>query len=115
MPRQRARVDKNQQEIVKGLRGIGASVEILSAVGKGCPDIVVGFRDANYLLEIKTADGTLTPDQIVWHNAWNGHKAVVRTLQEAYAAIGAVEADWMPVEELPAPKPAKRKSRRKQP
>ena len=48
------RVDMNQPEIVADLRGIGATVQHLHMVGKGCPDILVGFRGNNWLFEIKT-------------------------------------------------------------
>lgn len=89
-----ARVDANQPEIVKALRSVGATVEHLHAVGKGCPDISVGWRGVNYFLEIK--DGAkppskreLTPAQKDWHAGWKGQVAVVCNVDEALAAIGA--------------------------
>ena len=39
-----ARVDANQPEIVKALRGVGATVQHLHKVGQGCPDLMVGWR-----------------------------------------------------------------------
>jgi len=38
-----ARTDANQSEIVAGLRAIGATVQPLHAVGKGCPDLMVAI------------------------------------------------------------------------
>lgn len=95
--RHNARVDRNQEEIVKALRKVGATVQSLAAVGRGVPDILVGFRRNTYLLEIKDyqkppSARELTPDQVDWHMAWiGGPCVVVTTIGEALAAIGAVE------------------------
>ena len=93
--RRAARIDDNQVEIVAALRQIGASVQALHSVGSGCPDLAAGYRGANYFLEVK--DGSkppsarsLTDDQKDWHRGWRGQVAVVRTVAEAFAAIGAV-------------------------
>ena len=74
------------------MRSCGYSVEVLSAVGKGCPDIIVGAHGMNYFLEIK--DGAkppsarkLTPEQIKWHSAWAGQIDVVCSLDEAIAVV----------------------------
>ena len=87
------KTDDNQQEIIDALRAIGASVQDLSKVGGGCPDILVGHWGKNYLLEIKNPDtkGKLSTNQIVWHKNWHGQVAVVRTVEEAFRAIGAIE------------------------
>ena len=66
------RVDANQKEIVNKLRAIGASIQDLSMVGKGCPDILVGFRCKNYLFEIKdgnkyASQRKLTDSEKEWH------------------------------------------------
>lgn len=42
--RRRAHTDRNQPAIVAALRGIGATVQPLHAVGQGCPDLLVGYR-----------------------------------------------------------------------
>lgn len=94
--RQAAAVDRNQAEIVKALRGVGATVQILSAVGKGCPDLLVGFRGRNSLIEVKDfakppSKRTLTPDQVEWHAGWKGQVAKVETVDAALAVIGAIE------------------------
>ena len=47
-----ARIDENQNEIVKGLRSFGATVLILSQI-KNAFDILVGFRGKLFIMEIK--------------------------------------------------------------
>lgn len=86
--RRAARVDRNQPEIVKTFRSLGATVQPLHTIGKGCPDIVVGYRGRNYLVEIK--DGTLPPskraltsDELMWHATWEGHVCIVDSEQAA--------------------------------
>jgi hypothetical protein len=81
------KIDVNQPEIVKALREAGASVQILSAVGKGVPDILVGYNEVNYLMEIKYEDNGLTPPQRVWHSQWMGRVWVVRTKEQAVRII----------------------------
>lgn len=75
--RRAARTDSNQQEIVRFLRGIGATVQPTHAVGDGFPDLVVGWRGATVLIEVK--DGSrcpsarrLTPDEERFHAEWRG-------------------------------------------
>lgn len=87
-----AKIDANQPEIVAALRKIGCTVQILSSVGKGCPDILVGYRGKNFLLEIK--DGAkpvsaqkLTSDQIEWHDLWNGQVNVVNCVDQAIKIV----------------------------
>lgn len=89
-----ARIDANQPEIIHGLRTIGATVQPLHSVGKGCPDILVGWRGKNFLIEIK--DGrkppsgrTMTADQIDWHGTWAGQVSVANSLDEALRVVGA--------------------------
>ncbi len=92
--RRAARTDVNQTKIVASLRGIGASVQDLSAVGKGCPDILVGLNKRNVLMEIKaplgpkggSAHRNLTEDQVLWHSRWGGQVVVVRNVDEAIQA-----------------------------
>lgn len=87
-----AKIDANQNEIVEALRKIGCSVQILSSVGKGCPDILVGRNGKNYLLEIKDGNKSksaqkLTPDQIDWHEKWNGSVFVVNSAEMAIEIV----------------------------
>jgi len=78
-------LDANHKAIRQGLEAIGATVD-----GK-CPlDLLVGFRGRTYLLEVKTAKGKLRASQQAFLGRWQGHAAVVRTLDEALQAIGAV-------------------------
>lgn len=94
--RRAAHVDRNQPQIVDALRKVGASVQHLHQVGKGCPDLLVGFRRQTFLLEVKP-DVTTTRDrnpnalEEMWHRIWRGLPvAVVHTPEEALVAIGAV-------------------------
>ena len=90
-----ARVDANQSEIVEALRQIGATVQTLHQVGRGCPDLLVGFRGVNILLEVK--DGSkppsarkLTPDEYSWHKDWRGQVAVVKSIEDAIDVLNEV-------------------------
>jgi Holliday junction resolvase len=86
------RTDTGQREIVQALRDIGASVEVLSGVGNGCPDLLVGWRRQNYLLEVKSEKGSLTQDQVRWWRLWGGDPPyLVRNVSDAYQAIGMKE------------------------
>ena len=83
-----ARVDANQTQIVSALRAAGATVQLLSAVGQGCPDLLVGYQGNNILMEIKDgkkapSDRKLTSDQIVWHSEWKGLVFLVTSVDEA--------------------------------
>ena len=87
-----ARVDANQPDIVQALRQIGATVQLLHTVGKGCPDLLVGYRGVNSLLEVK--DGAkvpsarkLTPDELRWHDEWRGEVFIVKNEYEAIEVI----------------------------
>lgn len=76
------------------MRGVGASVQSLAALGDGCPDLLVGYRGANYLLEVKDqakapSHRKLTDDQVRWHGAWVGTVVVVLSPWDALLAVGA--------------------------
>lgn len=94
--RRTAKVDANQESIVKALRTVGASVQSLAAIGNGVPDLLVGFRGQTWLMEIK--DGAkipsrqqLTDDQIKWHSNWQGGTlAVINSTDAALKLIGAI-------------------------
>ena len=82
------RIDGNQNAIVAALRKCGATVQILSTVGNGCPDILVGYRGRNLVMEIKDdsqpeSGQKLTPDEERWHDKWRGQKAIVHNVAEA--------------------------------
>jgi Holliday junction resolvase len=89
----RGKVDRNQAEIVKALRQVGASVLSLANMGRGCPDILVGFRDRNYLIEIK--DGSkppskreLTNAEAFWYMNWRGTREIAYSVADALRIIG---------------------------
>lgn len=96
--RRAARVDENQNSIVKALRAHGCDVLSLAAVGNGCPDLLVSrpYSPHHYfLLEVK--DGAkppsareLTPAQVKFHRDWKGPIHVVTSVEEALNAVGIV-------------------------
>lgn len=90
--RRAARVDANQSLLVELWRRLGATVQILSAVGNGCPDILLGYNGLNALVEIK--DGSKVPSkqklnklQVEFHEAWRGHVCVIHNEHEATQLI----------------------------
>jgi hypothetical protein len=90
------RVDQNQKAIVQALRQVGATVQILSMVGKGCPDLLCGYKGSLYLLELK--DGAkplsaqrLTPDEMKFHEEWAGLVWTVNSIEHALRVVGAIE------------------------
>jgi hypothetical protein len=93
--RRAANVDRNQGEIVKYLRGIGASVTSLATVGGGVPDLLVGFLKCNYLFEVK--DGRKPPSarrlsetQVKWHKEWAGQVFVVECVEDVKSYIDSI-------------------------
>ena len=85
------KIDNNQIEIVKALRSIGATVQSIASIGKGCPDLLVGYRYKNYLMEIKDGSNKLTKHEELWQSKWMGCCYNVRTAEEAYLIIGIKE------------------------
>lgn len=84
------KIDANQPEIVAALRKAGATVQVLSTVGKGVPDLLVGYKLHNILLELKVKGGQLTPQQKLWHGSWLGDVFVVYSPEEAVKTIKEV-------------------------
>ncbi len=73
----KARVDRNQREIVLALRKCGFNVVHLHGVGKGVPDLLVCDSIKYWLVEIKVATNKkggvkYTPAQIEFHKMWKG-------------------------------------------
>lgn len=69
------RVDANQPAIVAALRQAGCTVQVLSAVGKGCPDLLVSYHGLLFMCEVKDGGKSpskqrLTPDEADWHEKW---------------------------------------------
>lgn len=93
--RRAARIDKTHQEIVKALRGWGATVESLATVGGGTPDLLVGINKVTVLMEVKSGKqeigrkGQLNDLQQEWHSKWRGGSVVtVWCVEDALRAIG---------------------------
>ena len=85
--------DANEFEIVAALEARGAFVLAL-AIGGGVPDLLVWYRGVLYFLEVKTKTGRLNAKQIAWIAAFPGEVHVVRTILEAFDAVGiAVSVD----------------------
>ena len=82
------KIDNNQTEIVEALRSVGATVQSIASIGKGCPDLLVGYRYKNYLMEIKDGLNKLTKHEELWQSKWMGCCYNVRTVDEAYLIIG---------------------------
>lgn len=78
------RTDTNQAEIVKALRGMGATVLDLHTVGKGCPDLAVGSMGVTYLIEIKRGPKEkLTKDQEYFFRDWKGEITIIYSVEMA--------------------------------
>lgn len=91
-----ARTDANQTAIVEYFRQRGASVQILSSVGKGCPDLMIGYRSATVPVEVK--DGAkppsrqaLTADEALWMSSWAGSYRIVRSESDAEELLRDIE------------------------
>ena len=91
--RTHGKVDLNQAEIVKALRKVGATVQSLASVGRGCPDLLVGFHHRWTLLEVKGEKEKLTPMESDWHHRANGHVYVVRSIEEALICVGCITTE----------------------
>ena len=85
----RARIDKNQKDIVDRLRNAGYSVVCLHTVGNGCPDIAVGTEGKTYLVEIKSDAGKLTGKQKTFFQSWQGCAFVARSFEQIVEQIEA--------------------------
>lgn len=88
--RRAARTDKNQDEIVRTLRQMGVSVEI---IGKPV-DLLVWFRGETSLMEVKNPSRTSeqpqsrwTKDQVEFIARWPGKVHVVQSVGEAVEAL----------------------------
>lgn len=86
------RTDANQKALVNLMRQCGATVAVLSAVGKDFPDLVVGYAGINVLAEVK--DGNKSPSQQLlsvgqqrFHDTWRGWVVVLRSEADALALL----------------------------
>ena len=98
------RTDTNHMEITNALRGQGATVFSLHAVGSGCPDLLVGFAGLTALVEVKRpfgpkggGGGKLTDDQIAFRAKWRGAPVhTVRSLEDVGVLLEALESVGRP-------------------
>lgn len=80
--------DKNEPEIVRALRSVGAKVYTVS--GADIPDLLVIYRSDIYLIEVKSDSGKLQDGQEKFFedNRNVGNIGVAYTVDEALAIIG---------------------------
>jgi hypothetical protein len=94
MLRQASRVDGNQADIVRQLRGIGASI-LHCHVLKNAFDLLVGYRGRTFLIEVKDpaqppSARKLTAGEARFRDEWKGSPYyVVHTFDEALAILTA--------------------------
>ena len=62
---------------------MGATVQPLHVIGRGCPDILVGWHGKNYLFELKSPGGKLTPDEKQFFGQWRGQVGIICSFQDA--------------------------------
>lgn len=91
------RVDANQKVIVKTARDLGASVLILSMVGKGCPDILMGVNGINALIEIKDGDKSVSARKLTeceqkFFDSWEGQVCIISTITELIDLINRMRS-----------------------
>ena len=85
--RKNGRTDANQALIVRELRNLGYTVQVLSSVGQGCPDLVIGMSGRNLLAEVKDphqppSKRKLTPEEKAWHENWRGQVSVIEKTED---------------------------------
>lgn len=102
MGRRAARVDANQKEIVQTLRNMGCSVQLLHAVGQGCPDLLVGINGHNILMEVKDgskppSERKLTIDQVLWHDDWRGQVMIIKSVEHVIRAVNWFRRNLPPI------------------
>ena len=84
-------VDSIEPEIVAALREVGASVVHLWQASKaGAPDLIVAWSGQVHLLEVKSPTGRLSKEQREFHAMWKAPIHIVRSVDEALRAIGAL-------------------------
>lgn len=87
-----AKKDKNQDEIVTFLRGMGASVKITSDTGVF--DLIIGYRGITVLAECKGKGGRLTDAQVKFMESWHGGRLVVlKSVDHALAMLNSIHDD----------------------
>ena len=85
--KQRARVDKNHQEIMRCLKRLGCTVLSLHAQGKGCPDLLISYQKQCYLVEVKDTGGKLRESQKAFMRNWGSPVYVVHSTNEVVSLL----------------------------
>lgn len=86
--RRAAKVDLNQQEIVRVLRTAGFTVRHTHTIGKGFPDLVVGRWDTNLLVEVKREGEKLTADEREFFETWKGAVIIATSAEQVIDEFG---------------------------
>lgn len=94
--RVRARVDRNQPEIVAALRKAGAVVQCTHQLGGGFPDLFCNFRGRIFGFEVKDpqqppSKRKLTDDEQAWIDNWNRSGQTVFVIETAESAISIMQ------------------------
>lgn len=81
------RTDKNQKDIVKAFRDLGAKVTLLHASGNGVYDLLVAISFLVASVEVKDpnkgpSQRRLTEAQRNWGNTWSGLRYVAMTTED---------------------------------
>ena len=89
MPR---RSDRNQLELMKQIRQLGATVTSLHEVGNGVPDLLVGYRGLNFLFEVKDpqqppSKRKLTLMEQDWHESWRGKVQIIESIDDVMTIL----------------------------
>ncbi len=80
--RRAAKVDLNQQEIVRVLRAAGFTVRHTHTIGQGFPDLVVGRLETNLLVEVKRPGEKLTADEREFFDTWRGSVIIAHDAED---------------------------------
>jgi len=81
------RSDKNQQEIVDGLRQIGCLVKVVSAETSGFVDLIVGWQGRTFLVEIKHKDGRFTEQEREFLRIWKDQVIIADSIEDIVMEI----------------------------
>jgi len=82
-----AKADRNQPEIVKEFRKLGATVAHIHSVGGGVPDIIIGYKGKTTIIEIKDGTGALTPKEKDFADKWRGSLYICRDVEECESVL----------------------------
>lgn len=102
MTHNHGRRDANHADVIKAVKGIGASVLDLADLGGGCPDVLVGFRGVNLLLEIKDGRKSpsarkLTPAEQKFFRDWRGTVYIVFSPEDAINIVNQMTLVFKPL------------------